>query len=217
MTHSIVKTFYEDPKNSEEELQTVTAGLKIWEEKVLSYFPEGHSLLDIGCGLGREAFALYQRGYPVTGIDISSARIKQAMKLAAGRRCMIPFLVYDGRRLPFEDASFDIIILWAQTFGLLYGTAYKQSFLRECRRVLKSGGILSYSGHDYAFLTKHYSQYLTDRRFYPFASTRLYWEAFTSEELTLYARRTGFTVLECKQGEIYKPEDGIVLYCVCRK
>ncbi len=38
-----------------------------------------------------------------------------------------------------------------QTFGLMYGDEYKHSFLTECKRVLKDGGLISFSGHDYNF------------------------------------------------------------------
>jgi SAM-dependent methyltransferase len=46
-------------------------------------FPEGASVLDIGCGTGEESIALYQLGYSIVGIDISPAMIRQAQTKAA--------------------------------------------------------------------------------------------------------------------------------------
>jgi SAM-dependent methyltransferase len=46
-------------------------------------FPEGASLLDIGCGTGEEALALVQEGFSVLGIDVSPAMVRQAQTKAA--------------------------------------------------------------------------------------------------------------------------------------
>ena len=82
--------------------------------------------------------------------------------------------MYDGHNLPFDADSFDVVIIWAQTFGLLYGKEYKHEFLLECKRVLTNGGLLSYSAHDYRFLAENYKNFMKGRRFYPYADTELY-------------------------------------------
>jgi len=58
---------------------------------------------------------------------------------------------------------------------------------------------------------------LDGKKFFPFANSEIYWEMFTIEELLDLAQKAGFTVLECERGEIYRPEDGVVLHCECRK
>ena len=58
---------------------------------------------------------------------------------------------------------------------------------------------------------------MKDRRFYPYADTELYWETFETSELAKFAEDAGYTVLLCEKGEIYKPEDGTILHCLCRK
>lgn len=55
--------------------------LKIWETEVISHFPIKSQILDIGCGMGREAFCLYDRGFRITAIDISEKVIEPAKKL----------------------------------------------------------------------------------------------------------------------------------------
>ena len=45
----------------------------------------GHApqrLLDIGCGDGRLSKRLYERGFSVTGVDVSSAAVRAALELA---------------------------------------------------------------------------------------------------------------------------------------
>lgn len=217
MDRKIVLDWYENQNHIEEMIHWNKGKLKHWEEEVIQFFPAGASVLDIGCGLGREAFALYDKGFAVTGIDISKSILQEVKQLASINHYNLSFLHYDGKNLPFSENSFDVAIIWAQTFGLLYGEEYKHQLLLECKRVLKERGLLSYSGHDYNFVTKYYKQFMEGRKFYAYADTDLYWETFTPQELVEPATKAGFDVIECKEGEIYHPENGVVLYCVCRK
>ncbi|WP_310604155.1 methyltransferase domain-containing protein [Anaerosporobacter sp.] len=215
----VIQEWYEDKKNVDEMFDWNKANnkIKIWEQEVIKVFPEKASILDIGCGKGREAFALSDMNFSVVGIDISEEVINQVTKSSAQNGYSISFQVYDGHSLPFDDESFQVIIIWSQTFGLLQGDNYKQEFLKECKRVLKKDGILSFSGHDARYLQEHYMQYINGRKFYPYANAEIYWETFLPEELSDYAKNAGFSVILCEEGEIYKPEDGVVLHCLCKK
>ena len=213
----IVQKWYEDKKNVDGMVHWNKGKLKKWEQEVAGHFPKDANILDVGCGMGREAFALCDMGFSITGIDISAEVIKQVTQLSMQNGYDIPFLLYDGHTLPFDDATFEAVIIWAQTFGIMHGDAYKRDFLIECKRVLKKDGLLSFSGHDYRFEMEHYQKYMNGRKFYPYADAEIYWETFLPEELTGYAQSAGFSVMLCEQGEIYKPEDGIVLHCLCKK
>jgi SAM-dependent methyltransferase len=49
----------------------VDNGLRTWEATLVRrYFPTVGRVLTVGCGAGRETFALEQLGYDVVGIDI---------------------------------------------------------------------------------------------------------------------------------------------------
>ena len=214
--NSLVSQWYEEKKNVEE-MRGWNPALKEWEQEVIGHFPSGARLLDIGCGLGREAFPLSDSGFDVVGIDISQEVISQVKRLAEEKGYDIPFVAYNGKKLPFPDDSFDGVLIWAQTFGLLYGEVYKRDYLSECRRVLKTGGLFSFSAHDFGYLKAQYPSCLDGRRFYPYAGSDIYWEAFEISELTQYVQQAGFDVILCEKGSIYKPEDGTVLHCLCRK
>lgn len=214
---TIVNEWYETKKNVDEMVHWEKPTLKKWESTVSKLFPQKAKILDVGCGLGREAFVLSDMDFTVTGIDISHEVLNQVKTLSSQKGYNITFDWYNGHVLPFENNSFNIIVIWAQTFGLLYGNGYKHEFLSECKRVLKNGGLLSFSGHDYRFLLDNYINFMKDRRFYPYADTELYWETFETSELAKFAEDAGYTVLLCEKGEIYKPEDGTILHCLCRK
>lgn len=217
MDQNLVRAWYEKENTLDEMRHSAPGELKKWEEKVLGFFKKPSEMLDIGCGLGREAFALYQKGYSVTGIDISENAVKNAKQIAKAHKMNIPFLWYDGKTLPFPDRSFDTVIIWSQTFGLLYGDDYKESFLKECKRVLKEGGILSFSAHDREFQKEHYGRFVRGHNFFPYTDSEIYWENFLPEEMMTFAEKAGFTIVICERGQIYKPEDGVVLHCVCKK
>lgn len=211
----IVQQWYEQKKNVDEMVHWEQGKLKKWEADVVRTLPRGARVLDIGCGMGREAFALSDMGFAVTGIDISREVIRQVTQSAREQGRGIPFLWYNGHHLPFDDASFDAALIWAQTFGLLYGGAYKREMLGECRRVLAPGGTLSFSGHDADYLAVHHPKCLNQGRFYPYANADIHWETFRETDLRAYAKDAGFTVTYCGVGEIYQPEDGTILHCVC--
>ena len=95
---NVVEKWYED-KNNVDEMFNWNSELKDWEKSVIKHFPSGARILDIGCGLGREAFALSDLGFNVIGIDISKEVILQVKKLSADKGYKIPFYEYDGEHL----------------------------------------------------------------------------------------------------------------------
>ncbi len=93
------------------------------------------NLLDVGCGTGgTHPFISHALG-SVTGTDISSDSLERAAQRNPANR----YLHYDGKRLPFADASFDVVT----AFGVMHHVppAQWQNFSAEMRRVAKSGGL----------------------------------------------------------------------------
>ena len=50
------------------------------QNKFLSYLPSGASILDFGCGSGRDTKYFLKRNYNVTAIDVSEEICKEASK-----------------------------------------------------------------------------------------------------------------------------------------
>ncbi len=130
------------------------AALRQWEQSVVAMHLGVESrvrrILAVGCGAGREVFALEALGFEVTGVDISAALIDIARAEAERRSSAASFLQIDGVTLPFPDAGVDAVVMWAQVLGHVPGAAARAALLAEARRVLRTGGIVSLSVHDRA-------------------------------------------------------------------
>ena len=90
------------------------------------------NLLEIGAGSGWQARELAACGYAVFAVDIPGSRYD------AHR--IWPVILYDGCRLPFKDASFDIVF----SSNVLEHIADISSFEKEIHRVLKDDGIAAH-------------------------------------------------------------------------
>jgi demethylmenaquinone methyltransferase/2-methoxy-6-polyprenyl-1,4-benzoquinol methylase len=93
-------------------------------------------VLDLCCGTGDLALALKRAGSArMIGADFAHPMLVQANEKSGGK---IRFLEADALRLPFADASFDLV---TAAFGFRNLANYEDG-LREMMRVLKPGGTL---------------------------------------------------------------------------
>jgi SAM-dependent methyltransferase len=91
----------------------------------------GKRVLDVGCGAGSVTGFLV-RGNEVTGIDVDRHAVETCRDRYGVRAVWAEF----GVELPFEAASFDVIVAGETIEHLPYPTI----FLGEIRRVLAPGG-----------------------------------------------------------------------------
>ena len=92
------------------------------------------ALLDIGCGIGKYFSLLRDDVGSIEGVDVSEGSLDTARR----HHPDIPATLYDGRRLPFPDNSFDV----AYTVCVLHHVppTYWQGFADEMSRVVRPGG-----------------------------------------------------------------------------
>lgn len=95
---------------------------------IVARMPAGARILELGAGTGAQALALSQRGYDVAAVDIADSNYADAQ--------VFPVQIYDGRILPFADASFDIVF----SSNVLEHVHDLTSLHAEIKRVLKPGG-----------------------------------------------------------------------------
>ena len=100
----------------------------------------GERVLDLGSGAGTDSLIAAQmvgdRGH-VTGIDMTPAMLAKARAAAAEMgAAIIEFREGEGERLPFPDASFDVVI----SNGVIDLIPDKDAVFAELFRVLAPGG-----------------------------------------------------------------------------
>lgn len=116
------------------------AALLAWLDE-LSVAPPPRRALDFGSGAGRLTRALAARFEQTAGVDIASSMVALAERHNAHPdRCR--FTVYDGRRLPFPAAHFDLVVSFI-TLQHVPPRAARRA-LRELARVLAPGGVLAF-------------------------------------------------------------------------
>jgi SAM-dependent methyltransferase len=115
----------------------ITAAETAFLERHLAV-PHGASLLDVPCGAGRHSIAFAQRGYRVTGVDISADFLERARKLADEAHVEVEWVRSDMRQLS-REREFDGAWCFGNSFGYLDrdGAAV---FLESVRRALRPGG-----------------------------------------------------------------------------
>jgi ubiquinone/menaquinone biosynthesis C-methylase UbiE len=100
----------------------------------------GMRILEVGCGRGiaLEPFTRLLQPSRLVGIDIDGDVIAEARARAASAGLEVELRTADVRRLPFADASFDLVV----DFGTCYHIKLPQFALGEICRVLVPGGLL---------------------------------------------------------------------------
>jgi SAM-dependent methyltransferase len=102
----------------------------------LRMYVTGSRALDFGCGTGRSSRFLRQRGFQVTGVDISAPMLEHARERDPdGDYRLVP----DGDLSGLESGSFDVI-LSAFTFDNIPERTARVHLFAELRRLLAAGG-----------------------------------------------------------------------------
>ena len=98
-------------------------------------------VIDIGCGHGRHAFALAERGAEVIGLDFTVALLKRAQHLAVELDGRARWVRGDMRRLPFRSGCAGAAIV-LDALGFFETDEEHETVLREAARVLTLGARL---------------------------------------------------------------------------
>jgi SAM-dependent methyltransferase len=96
-------------------------------------------LLDVGCGWGRWSIAAARAGFTATGVDPDEDAIAAARRVARDLGSSATFVGGSADRLPFDDASFDVVFSFS-VLQHLSDEVVERAF-DEARRVLTPGGV----------------------------------------------------------------------------
>jgi SAM-dependent methyltransferase len=173
-------------------------------------------LLDLGCGTGRLAVPLAQRGYRVVAVDLAEEMLrvlgtKAAQAGATVDRVKANIVEMDA----FADASFDHVACLFSTLGMIAGADQRRQTLAHAHRLLRHGGVLVVHVHNRWFhlwtragrrlLLRHFWDALLGRvkpgdflmpPHHGVASFPMH--LFTRRELTNLLREAGFNIIEMR-------------------
>lgn len=95
-------------------------------------------VLDIGCGAGRHALYLQEKGLDVTGMDSSPGAVRVS-KLRGLRQALVRPIAQVGQ---FRPASFDTVLLLGNNFGLFGSAAGAQRLLKQLSRITSPDALI---------------------------------------------------------------------------
>jgi len=167
---------------------------------LLPYIRPTDNILDVGCGPGTitYGFAEYVPEGTVTGVDYTPSIIEKARAFALSKiheddgksRGKVEFVLGNVlERLPFEDESFDIIFS-SQVLTHLGDSSIQA--LKEMRRVLKPGGILS--SRDGAMMHYHPPKFRLDQIGWENTCKAAGLEGLIGPKMGAFYRAAGFDV-----------------------
>lgn len=148
----------------------------------------GAKILDVATGTGKQAFAFAQKGYDVTGIDLSEDMLRVANKKNKYKN--VKFEVADATNIPSEDRYFDVSCV---SFALHdMPLAIRKKVLAEMVRVTKLKGTIIIV--DYALPRNKIGRYLA----YQFAKSyeSRYYPEFIKSDLEALLRKSGVEIEE---------------------
>ncbi|MBI1398299.1 MAG: methyltransferase domain-containing protein [Betaproteobacteria bacterium] len=104
----------------------------------------GHLVLDVCSGMGGPSrYVAHRIGCRVVGLDLTPSRYESAQRLTkrVGLDHLVSFRLGSALDMPFEDASFDVIMgqeAWCHV-------PEKPRLIAECARVLRPGGVIAFT------------------------------------------------------------------------
>lgn len=107
-------------------------------DKLINYLQplQGARMLDVACGKGRHSLQLANKGFDVTGIDLSTDSINHALQFETGN---LHFMKHD-MRLPFWIRYFDYAFNFFTSFGYFSTQREHDNAIHSIATSLKNGG-----------------------------------------------------------------------------
>ena len=139
----------ESARHSDEQTEFMARALEL---------PEGARVLDLCCGHGRHSVRLAQRGYRVTGLDLSTYHLRLAKAAARRAGVDIEWVHRDMREIPREAGPFDAVINVFTSFGYFEREEEDQKVLDGIARALKPGGRFFIDTMNRDWLMRNFSQ-----------------------------------------------------------
>ncbi|MET0430194.1 MAG: class I SAM-dependent methyltransferase [Microvirga sp.] len=144
-------------RNAAQWANDVQAGFDLYRDlytlpAFLSFIPgiAGQSVIDLGCGEGTNTRRFAELGARMTGVDLSRRFIEEASRKESAKPLGITYLNMSFASMPsLGDGRFDVAL---STMALMDSPDFPAA-MREAYRILKPGGLLSFSVLHPCFIT----------------------------------------------------------------
>jgi ubiquinone/menaquinone biosynthesis C-methylase UbiE len=138
--------YFAKPPQGEISDETFLTGAEAMTEHVCQAagVRDGQRILEVGCGFGGNIAHMNDRLSKVelVGLNIDERQIRRAREMVKARPTNdVQFVVGDACKLPFAEASFDVVM----AVECIFHFPSRRTFLTEARRVLRTGGRLMVS------------------------------------------------------------------------
>lgn len=154
--------------------------------------------LDYGCGLGHIIKYFLDDGVNMYGVDMSGESVKLVNEKFRDYPNWHGASVYDGKRLPYEDDSFDLITCTEVIEHIL--PKHMELFLCELNRILKPNGKI-------VFTTPNDENMILNTMCCPECNTLFHKHGhcnkFTQESLQLLMEKHDFTTVMCNSTDFW--------------
>lgn len=157
-------------------------------EEFIATIPSKGNILDAGCAAGRDSRVFQDRGFNVTGVDLSPG----LLEIAQSNNPDIHFVEGDFRNLPFEKESFDGIWSHASLLHLETQSDVKLA-LTEFNRILKFNGVLHVLVKEQT--TEQSTAVVSDAK----SGHDRFFQYFTPSNLTKLLDQSGFNLIKIDQ------------------
>lgn len=161
------------------------------EQKLQEAGITGKTLLDVACGTGNVTLPLVQKGYDVTGIDLSEEMLTVAQQKLAEAGYIVPFYQQDMRELELPQ-QFDCITIFCDSLNYVTEKAGVQETFARVHRNLKQNGLFLFDVHS---LYKIHHIFINETYTVNEEAAALIWNCFPGEypdsvehELTFFVK-----------------------------
>lgn len=154
----------------------------------------GKKILDVGCGPGIDSGYMKNKGFVVTGIDLSKTMLKIAKKSFPD----IKFLCKDIRKISYRKESFDGIFASCSLIHIPKEDTSKT--LRKFYKILKNNGVL------YTALQEGKSEetYINE----PFKQDeKLFLNIISRDEIIEFLKSSGFAIIKIHERKAKSKEE----------
>ncbi len=150
-------------------------------------------LLDVGCGYGTFLKMARDRGWQVSGIELSSSACKYASE-------MLGLNIFKGtlKEARFQDNYFDVVTLW----DVLETLNNPLAVLLEIKRILKSGGLLIFRARNVTFHLNVHLMFGNVARRLKIKPTLFHLYSFSPKTIRKMLEKAGFVDIKVMPSEL---------------